>query len=182
MKFEILIVTCVSFAPLSGRALSEESAKPKRPAKYFVEPMTCIGGLQDPEAYRGADSYRAIKMIFTSFKSTRIDGSLADSLEVRNFYGKTIKEVESSERYGEEFHMGPLRKDQSQVYRQELSGRDDDVVLEIKKTVREDGVRTDTLEGTYTLEGTTIGDYGYDLKCTAHVVKTPSRVDDFTAP
>lgn len=142
---------------------------------YLVEPMLCQGKIFGDNS-RVHPDYSQVLMKFTSFKSTRKDGTLVDSLQVENAYfgPDEIISPEAAE-FVEAWYMGPLKKAGNRVFRADLSGRDDD--LELKVISAKDG--TETLEGTYSDPGSVAGSYGYKLTCEATITDKPSRVDNF---
>lgn len=151
--------------------------------KYFVQNMVCKGEI-DGNPREMHPSYTQILMVFTSFKSTRRDGSLADSLEVKNDYaGPGEKLDENSARFGEVWQMGPLYKSGQRVFRKSLSGRDDDLNLTVKYVQHRRGANVEILEGYWSTDGDVANRKGYKLRCTANVVSEDEikRIDDNTA-
>lgn len=148
---------------------------------YLVEPMICIG-LIDKQPSSMNNDYRQILMKLVSFKSKRTNGTFANSLEVNNDYApKTVKMDPESDNYSEQWYMGPLSIQGDKVIRKNLSGRNDDLNLKITSRTVKNGKVTHELSGTYGLEGTVVGSYKYNMKCTATVVTEPSRRDDNTS-
>jgi hypothetical protein len=78
--------------------------------------------------------------------------------------------------------MGPLYNEGKRVFHTELSGRNDELELKVISTKQINGQRKEVLKGSWSLVGTTVGYYTYNLECTATVFDSPKRVDDFTAP
>ena len=144
---------------------------------YYVEPMLCTGLIVNKPADMHAD-YEQILMKLVSFKSKKTDGSWADSLEVSNAYSKRGQAVD--EDFGEVWYMGPLKKSGNIVSRDSLSGRNDNLKLNIVSSTNSGGKRLAVLEGTYELKGTVVGNYTYKMKCNATVVDQPSRRDNNT--
>lgn len=148
-------------------------------ATYLVEPMLCGGRIEKRPGEIHPD-YSKILMKFVSFKSKRTDGQWVDSLSVSNDYFGPNEPIDyDTEHFGEEWFMGPLSISGKQVSRKSLSGRNDDLNLKIKNSIRQNGKRIDTLEGTYAPNKS--GSYVYKLNCKATVVTEPSRRDDNTA-
>jgi hypothetical protein len=146
---------------------------------YLVEPMICKG--KRFGAQQASDDYAQLVIRFTSFRSTRRDGTLANSLQVETFYFAPDEDTTiDADSAGERWHLSPLRRDGSRVYHPSLSGRDDRLELRILESSRRQGAVTHTLVGQYIVSGSVVGDYAYKLSCVARVVKTPSRVDDYT--
>ena len=150
---------------------------------YYVQSMKCEGLVQG-DTSRISDDYTKILMKFTSFKSTRRDGSLADSLEIQNAYFGPNEKVEETEntRWAEGWHGAPLRKSGQRVFRKSLSGRDDDLNLTVKYVQHRRGARIEILEGFYDNGDDVGGTKGYKLRCTANVVSEDEvkRIDDNT--
>ena len=148
---------------------------------YLVEPMACEGTITGDISNVHPD-YHKMRMVLTSLLSTRHDGSRANSLEVQNFYASPDEEFDVEDYASEVWYMGPLRqRGKKTVYRNDLSGRDDNLRLRITSSNTKNGVRTDQLKGSLGRPNTVAGSYGYNLKCKANIVEKPSRVDDFTA-
>ena len=147
------------------------------PDAYLVEPMLCQGRIFGDTSKVHPD-YSQVLMKFTSFKSTRKDGSLADSLQIENAYFGPDETVQpESAQFVETWYTGPLKKKGGQVTRASLSGRSDRLELKVLATTG----HTEKLEGEYVIPHGVTGPYGYRLDCTATVVENPSRVDNFTA-
>jgi len=133
-------------------------------AMILVEPMTCKA------KQTSEDGYGDFTMTFTSFKSTRKDGTLANSLE--------IERPSHSNGY-----TSPLYISKDGVITKELGAYNEKVTLTAKNydKDRTDYPYTLKLKGELTAEGTVVGDTSYNLTCTANVVKKVSRIDDYTA-
>ena len=181
------LVTTVFFAAVvatscAGKNASNSNAslESSKSSVYLVEPMLC-GGKIDKRPSSMDPSYSQILMKFVSFKSKRTDGQWVDSLVVRNdYFGPSEKINYDTDNYGEEWFMGPLSISADKVTRKSLSGRNDNLALTITGTTVKNGKKVQTLEGTYSPNGTVVGSYVYNLKCTATVVSEPSRRDDRT--
>ena len=146
---------------------------------YFVEPMQCTGEIYG-ETARVPKGFYKIHIQLVSFKSTRLDGSLANSLEVAmNFYHMEEAIDLNASEFDDILYMGPLVKSDDKVKRKSLSGRNDHLDLKISERSRVEGKRVDHLTGTYFIPESAEGAYGYKLECEARVVRTPTRVDDF---
>jgi hypothetical protein len=144
---------------------------------YLVEPMLCQGRIFG-DTSRVHPDYSQVLMRFISFKSTRKDGSLADSLQIENaYFGPEETVLLDSADFVETWYTGPLRKKGDQVNRSALSGHGDGLELKVSAT----NGNTEKLEGDYLIPHGVTGSYGYHLSCTATVVENPSRVDNFTA-
>ncbi len=169
----ILIIGCMLLtAPFSFAKTTRKPASSIGDL-YLVEPMLCSGKVASKPASMQED-YVNITMQFTSFLAKRKDGSFANSLEVKNGYG-------SNSSVGDEvWYMSPLRKINQTVHHDALSGRNDELDLTIEKTETKGGQTVQTLRGTWAPDGTVVGNYTYNLNCTATLVKKPSRVDDLT--
>jgi hypothetical protein len=144
---------------------------------YLVEPMLCEGRIYG-DTSRISPDYFQVLMKFTSFKSTRKEGGLADSLQVENAYfgpGETI--IPEQADFMETWYMGPLKKSGARVYRSSLTGRGDDLELKVIST----SGSAEILEGNFENPHTVAGAHGYKLKCKSKVVETPSRIDDNTS-
>lgn len=133
-------------------------------AKLLVEPMTCKA-VQTSE-----DGYGNFTMTFLSFKSTKRDGSLVDSLE--------IQRPSHSDGY-----YSPLYISDQGVITKNLGGFDEKLRLTAVDydPDNEDYPYTLKLKGKLTAKGTVVGDTSYRLTCTATVVDTVKRIDDATA-
>jgi hypothetical protein len=148
-------LACIASSPALSSAASKKI--------YLVEPMTCKG---KRTSERGYDN---IELTFTSFKSTRRDGSKANSLEVSTSYSSNL-------------YTGPLYLADGRFIKKELGAYDEHMDLKVVRSsdITDKG-RKDILRGTLTAKGTVVGDTSYDLVCVAQVVNKVSRVDDFTA-
>lgn len=173
MKTLVLAAFALAFGATDVFAASE---------LYFVQDMECRGTVEGG-AHSGAD-YSQILMVFTSFKSTRRDGTLANSLEIKNDYAKLGEKMDpETANWGEIWQGAPLRKAGQKVFRKSLSGRDDDLELTVKYVQHRRGAQVEILEGFWSTEGDVGGRKGYNLRCTAHVVGEDEikRIDDNTA-
>jgi hypothetical protein len=185
-KILLGVLICMPFLACSGveqdRDVNAElSAASVKEVLYLVEPMICGGVIRKKPADMHGD-YGKIMMQFLSFKSRKRDGSWVDSLEVSNDYIAQFEEwPDSMGQAGERWLMGPLRMTQNTVYRNSLSGRDDDLELEIiDARTNKNGEVEHTLKGTYRHDNSVVGPYVYDLDCVAVVVNNPKRRVDLT--
>ncbi len=110
------------------------------------------------------ESYYKLGMNLRSFQSTKRNGSKVDSLEVSNYYGGP-KEAIDFTRVSETWYMGPMTISGKKVTRKDLSGRGDDLNLEIVNTSRSTGKTTIKLIGKYANPNSVAGSYGYTLEC-----------------
>lgn len=175
MKLSIAVLVATSFASCANKNADASLESAASSPIYKVEPMLCAGTIAKKPAGMNSD-YEQILMKLVSFKSKRSDGVWVDSLEVSNAYFKRSETIDmDTDNFGEVWYMGPLSLKGKQVSRSNLSGRGDNLALKIVGTGSKD-----TLEGTYSLKGTVVGDYTYNMKCTANPVREPSRRDDNT--
>ncbi|MCX6124791.1 MAG: hypothetical protein NTV34_08585 [Proteobacteria bacterium] len=177
-----VFVAAVVTMSCAGKNISNPNAtlESSKSSVYLVEPMLC-GGKIDNRPSSMDPSYSQILMKFVSFKSKRAGGQWVDSLVVSNdYFGPSEKINYDSDKHGEEWFMGPLSISADKVTRKSLSGRNDELVLTVTGTYVKSGKRVQILEGTYSPNGTVVGSYVYNLKCTATVVSEPSRRDDRT--
>jgi len=142
---------------------------------YTVDPMICRGKLL-PNT-RVHESYTELLQRFVSFSSTRRNGTLAPSLEVSNVYGNPGQVISATADGQEVWQLKPLRLNGNKVTHPDFVG---ELQLTIVSSKTVGGKRTDTLRGNWIQSGSVVGGHGYELNCTANVVKTPSRVDDMT--
>lgn len=141
---------------------------------YVVDPMICRGKLM-PNA-RVHESYTELLQKFESFTSMRRNGTPAPSLEVSNAYGNPGEQLEeASARWGEVWQMAPLRVKGNKVTHPNFVGTLD---LTITSSKTAGGTRTDTLTGVWFQGDSVAGGHGYNVTCTANVVKTPARTVD----
>jgi|GEM_PF-6790007 len=148
---------------------------------YLVEPMVCRGEIiGNPREMH--PSYAQLLMVVTSFKSTRRDGSLADSLEIRNDYAARGEKMDpETANFGEVWQRSPMYVKGDSVFHPSVSGRDDQLKLKIRsKVINRNGTETHTLTGYLSTEGDVAGRKGYQLECKAVVVENVKRVDDNT--
>lgn len=140
-------------------------ATPSRSEIYLVDPMECTGTLTTHNPGM-SDEYKKMNMNFTSMQSTRKNGTLANALVI---------EVTG----WSDLYTSPLYVRKNRI-RKSTGAYDGMIDLKIISSETKNGKRTDTLTGTFSEEGTVVGNQSYDLQCTANVVKEVSRVDDMT--
>lgn len=172
------VIYCLSLF-LTVTAFAKEGRKPaaQRGDLYLVESMTCTGKINKKPDYMHTD-YVSIAMKFTSFQSKRKDGSVADSLEIRYKYtGQKLAKPDFENLKGVWF-ASPLRKIGDEVYRDDMTGHDEDLELKVTSTDSRDGKTIENLVGTWNRGDGRPGGYLYNLECQANVVQKVSRIDD----
>ena len=152
------------FVLLFAASFASSTFAAPRSEIYLVDTMECDGTRTTDNGL--GDRLNKISMYFTSMKSTRQDGSLADALVI---------EVTG----WSELYTSPLYVRNNRI-RKSTGAYDGMIDLQIVSTETKNEVRTDTLTGTFSEEGTVVGDTNFDLKCTANVVQEVSRIDDMT--
>jgi len=144
---------------------------------YFVEPMICVGKLQEPIPKQIHKDYYQVVLKFVSFWSTKKNGKKAPSLEINIDWFHADEEVDpNTTRFGTTWYSNPLRRlNNNRIYATGWTWKDNFEDFEIIASKNDtDGAREDLLTGTFLASfGTT-----YDLNCTAIPVNSPSRVDD----
>ena len=137
--------------------------------KIYVDKLECTGPVVNKPSSMHP-SYSTIFIEVQSFRSMRRDGTLADSTDWAFGYGK------KEDVGGERWYNGNLMRSGNKVFR-----TDEGLALTIDESYQDKQYGFIRLTGTYGRQGTVVGDYYYKLKCTARVVKKPSRIDDYTA-
>lgn len=146
---------------------------------YFVEPMLCQGKMiKRPDEMR--HDYTQILMKLTSVKSRQANGTFADSLVINNAYFKNDEAIDlNTQEFAEEWIVGPLRVTGDRiVYRNRVSGGDDNLRLKIGNSRKKGVEKIQELNGVYDVVESVYGTYTYEFKCQAAVVETPSAVID----
>ncbi|MFN8789824.1 MAG: hypothetical protein ACK5Y2_00030 [Bdellovibrionales bacterium] len=137
---------------------------------YLVEPMKCTGRLvsNNPSMHPSWKN-KIYEWEFTSFKSTRRGGTLADSLEIKS----------STTSYG---YTSPLFIERDGSIKKQIGAYRETLRLQVVSS-RADGHgnRIDHLVGTVEAIDTVVGDTAYNVNCTARVVKKVTRIDNHTA-
>ncbi len=152
---------------------------------YCVEEMVCVVSMKSPPQSMHPDFHHRVIEIKT-FKSTRRDGSLVDSLQMGDFpAGPTKPSLQQAwdqadflyGNYGRPMTIHGLTVTLSWGPTSNFS---EGVNLEIVGIKKGQGYRVHRLRGTEVITGDVVGSFRQNYECEAHVVDELSRVDDYT--
>lgn len=179
-------VLFVSGAVSAAEFTAEEKAC--GPGVYCAEEMVCIGRIANPPKGMHSDYFVNVTYI-KAFKTTKnlggskralVDALVVNEVPVGDTPNITLAEAWAKGEWDYGWYGAPARVKNNTVKIPWGGGYGDAYTFTIDKSVAQDGYRLDKLTGKAGTAGSVVGDYETNYECEAKVVKTPSRIDDFT--